>query len=155
MTTDLMDARRIATIRRVYYGSDSDEYRAALGRIAEIEREASRPSPEQVGQIYLSGPMTGYPNSNRSAFFNAEAALYLQGFRDVANPARIEGDDAKPWDWWMRQALEMMLTCQSIVMLPRWIDSRGAMLEHHIARSLDMRVYEWVNGELESEEATQ
>ncbi len=44
MTADLMDARRIATIRRVYYGSDSDEYRAALDHIADIERATRRPS---------------------------------------------------------------------------------------------------------------
>ena len=150
MTTDLMDARRIATIRRVYYGSDSDEYRAALDHIADIERATRRPSPEEVGRIYISGPMTGLPSSNRPAFFNAEAALYIQGFRDVANPARIEGDDVKPWDWWMRHALEMLLACQTIVMLPGWVDSRGAMLEHHIARSLDMRVYEGIGEELES-----
>ncbi len=150
MTADLMDARRIATIRRLYFGSDSEEYHAALDRIAEIEKTSRRPSPEEVGRIYISGAMTGHPDFNRPAFYNAEAALYLQGYRNVANPARIEGDDAKPWDWWMRHALEMLLTCQTIVMLPGWVDSRGAMLEHHIARKLDMRVYEWIGGELES-----
>ena len=153
MTTDLMDARRIATIRRVYYGSDSDEYRAALDHIAEIERATRRPSPEEVGRIYISGAMTGMPDFNRPAFIAVEAALRAQGYTDIANPARIIGHASWKWRDWMRRAVDMLLDgCDTILFIPNREGSRGSRIEEHIADGAEMNKFYWVNGEMDTED---
>ena len=42
----------------------------------------------------------------------------------------------------MRADIAMMMECDEVVMLPCWKDSRGAQIEHRIAKELDMpRVY--------------
>lgn len=87
-------------------------------------------------RIYISGPMTGLPQLNFPAF-NAEAErLRALGFQ-VVNPADLNADGT-PWQQCMRIDLAAMLTCDTIAMLPRWQESRGATLEFVIATELDM-----------------
>lgn len=86
--------------------------------------------------IYIAGPMTGYPEHNYPAF-NAEAfRLRSLGF-EVLNPA--EGPAQDSWAAYMRQALRMVLGATHLVLLPGWLTSRGANLEHQVATELGMR----------------
>lgn len=101
--------------------------------------------------FYLSGPMTGLADLNKAAFFEAEERLTTLGYR-VANPARMQGPEDASWEWWMRCALTQLLTCQAIVMLPGWENSRGAKLELFIAEQLGIAVYFWLDGRLVSSE---
>ena len=39
---------------------------------------------------YISGPMTGYPNDNHEAFYEAERWLTVMGWDPVINPARFD-----------------------------------------------------------------
>ncbi len=102
--------------------------------------------------MYISGPMTGLPGYNRAAFFAAEKRLAALGYVPI-NPAHIEGPKDAPWAFWMRRALTYLLTCQCIVMLPGWRDSRGAQLEKLVAEALGMTVYYWRDDELLQEDA--
>lgn len=89
---------------------------------------------------YIAGPMTGYPEFNYPAFFKAEKALRLGGF-DPINPAREEGrEHCKSWLDFMRASLLDIAACDGIATLTGWGESRGAALEVHIARSLDLPV---------------
>lgn len=90
-------------------------------------------------RIYLAGPMTGLPNYNYEAF-NAEAArLRALGYH-VENPAENVHPVDQTWAGYMRVALQQMLTCRAVVLLPNWHLSRGANLENHIATQLGMAV---------------
>jgi hypothetical protein len=90
-----------------------------------------------IKRIYLSGKMTGLPEFNYPAF-NAEAArLRALGF-DIENPA--ENPEQDTYDGYMRQALRQMLTCDTIAMLPGWINSNGAMMERDIAQKVGMTI---------------
>lgn len=86
--------------------------------------------------IYLAGPMSGLPDSNYPAFNSEAARLREKGF-DVRNPA--EGPECFSWADYMRNALIMMMQCDTIRLLPNWTSSKGALLEAHIAEQLGMK----------------
>lgn len=92
--------------------------------------------------IYISGPMTGYPDFNRDLFNRVALELRSQGCT-VLNPAEIQGHD--DWDWsdWMREAIKMLLFARSVVLLPDWNSSRGASLEYEIAFNLGLEIDTW------------
>lgn len=89
-------------------------------------------------KIYISGPMTGYPDNNYPAFEYA-----LQQFAgDAISPHNIHEDATDlSWAGYMRRDIAAMMKCDSIVMLAGWERSRGAHLEHDLAVSLEFTVY--------------
>lgn len=90
--------------------------------------------------IYIAGPMSGYPDLNYPAFHRAAADLRAQGYV-VVNPAdHHDHETEQPWEWYIRKGLAALLTCDAIVLLPGWQNSRGARLERHVAEVLGMRI---------------
>ena len=88
-------------------------------------------------RVYIAGPMTGLPQYNYPLFDAVEQALTQAG-HSVFNPAaigRVHGF-AKPYGFYLRESLQMMLECNAIAMLPGWKQSRGASLEYTIATAL-------------------
>ena len=103
-------------------------------------------------QIYIAGPMSGYPEFNFPAFFTAQYTLEKQGWK-VWNPAEkeSEGDvekdvsfstgDAKVlvsngWDYKVAIAwdLDKVINSDGIYMLQGWEFSPGASAEHAVAK---------------------
>lgn len=91
--------------------------------------------------LYLSGPMSGYPNFNREAFYEAERRLVDVGYQ-VVSPARlrVHATGEPTWLDWMRPALQMMLEADAVAMLPGWEESRGANVELKLATQLGIEV---------------
>lgn len=96
--------------------------------------------------IYLSGPMTGYPESNYPAFRAAARQLREMGHR-VYNPAEFphDGDEAS---FPLRRAFAaycafICLEADTIVALPGWEKSRGATAELALARVCGLDVAEF------------
>jgi hypothetical protein len=84
--------------------------------------------------------MTGYPGFNYPAFFRAAEALAALGIESI-NPARAEGrEGCKTWQDFMRLGLIDVANSDGVALLPGWQDSRGAALEAHVARSIDLPV---------------
>jgi len=97
-------------------------------------------------KIYIAGPMSNLPDFNYAEFQRAANVLSLAGY-EVLNPADIDkvfdinpGTDPQTWQWYMRKAIGMVLEAEELVLLPGWQRSKGATLEHHIARQLQMPV---------------
>lgn len=104
-------------------------------------------------RIYLAGPMTGLPQQNFPAFHREAAHLRAEG-HEVVNPAEINGgaDElvatanmtpeqlAEHWRQCLRNDIPALLGCDAIYLLPGWERSKGASLEHYIARQMDMQV---------------
>lgn len=90
-------------------------------------------------KTYISGPMTGLPGMNFSAFHEAAARLRAQGI-DVVNPAEFGEEPGKEWSDYMRKDILALMDCDRIYMLPGWTGSKGARLELHIARALGFEV---------------
>jgi len=100
--------------------------------------------------IYLSGPMTGLPDHNYPAFRAAAERLRAQGTKVISPhelPANCPGcsDEAMPHSWanHMRADLAALLTCDVIMLLPGWEQSRGAQLEKTVAEAVNMMVVDY------------
>lgn len=90
---------------------------------------------------YLSGPMTGLPDNNQAAFAAVADAMRAAGF-DVVNPGEVKLAGNPTWLDFMRADLVLLLECGGIVMLPGWERSKGARIEHDLARGLGFWVME-------------
>ena len=88
---------------------------------------------------YLAGPMTGFAKFNHPAFHAAEKHLRGLGCH-IVNPAKNGLPIGAPWETHMRRDIQMMMECDTIILLPGWEDSRGACIESDLARSLGMAV---------------
>lgn len=91
--------------------------------------------------IYISGPMTGYPEYNLPAFGVAWGLLADKGL-DATNPGRAGVIPGYTWRDYMREALRDLLECNAMAMLPGWSLSKGAVLEHQVGKSLGMDIRE-------------
>lgn len=90
-------------------------------------------------RIYLAGPMTGLPEFNYPAFHAEAARLRALGYH-VENPAENDHPPCGSWQGYMRQAIRQMLTCDTIALLPGWVDSRGATLERYVGQQAGLRI---------------
>lgn len=108
-------------------------------------------------QLYCAGPMSGYAEFNFPAFFAAQKKYEDLGYK-VWNPAAKDMEDAVHKDksfetgddktlmesgWSFEEAFlwDVTKVCQSrtIVMLPGWEFSHGAVAEHAVAVSMKKR----------------
>lgn len=101
------------------------------------------PAEQLRDPIYVAGPMTDLPDKNIPEFNRVADELRSMNYR-VENPASLDGvDPDATWQWIMRRGIEMLMRCNTVVLLPGWQRSRGATMEADIARTLGMDVYEW------------
>jgi nucleoside 2-deoxyribosyltransferase len=99
-------------------------------------------------KLYVSGPMTGYEDLNRPAFYAGAKTLRELGF-EVVSPAEIA--DGETWDDCLKADIAQMVTCDAVVTLYGWQASRGARMETAVAILLGIPVVpieEAINGNL-------
>lgn len=88
--------------------------------------------------LYICGPMTGLPGLNFDAFFEADKLLQDAGY-ETLNPADRAGRTVgMPWEWYLRRCLKDVADADGLALLAGWQGSKGAQLEHHVARELRM-----------------
>jgi hypothetical protein len=92
-----------------------------------------------VSKIYIAGPITGI-DDYAIRFAQVEQVIEYEGHRAV-NPAVLGSGGGRPWSWYMRRALTLMLTCDAVCMLERWEESRGSTFEHYTAVTCGMPVF--------------
>lgn len=103
-------------------------------------------SDEKPKVIYLSGPMTGYPESNYPEFNRVTATLRGAGHR-VYSPSEY-GYDGPESTFPIREAFAeycrfICLEADTIVMLPGWEQSSGACVENALAKRVGIRIEVW------------
>lgn len=89
-------------------------------------------------KLYLSGPMSGLPQSNYPAFHAEAERLRALGYH-VENPAENDPPACGSWEGYMRKAIAQLITCDVIALLPGWSDSRGSLIERQLAVTLGMQ----------------
>lgn len=99
--------------------------------------------------IYLSGPMTGYPEYN-FPLFNSTAKWLRESGHRVYNPAEFPNNWTEKAD--VRKAFAsycafICLEATAIVMLPGWTASKGAVIELGLAEKCKLRVYRFIPDE--------
>lgn len=92
--------------------------------------------------VYISGPMTGYPDYNHPAFMVAEAALRELG-HEVINPAITGEEDTAGlqmvgWHDYMASALNRIRAATAICYLPGHEESYGARIEELVAMKMGL-----------------
>jgi hypothetical protein len=92
-------------------------------------------------RIYISGKITGLDiNIAKDIFDTACFILWNQGYNPI-NPMTLNHHSHdQSWSSFMRVDIKALCECEAIYMLPNWKDSKGAILEHHIAESLGMEI---------------
>lgn len=103
----------------------------------------SRPQPNTT--CYISGPVTGIKDFNRPQFLLAQRMLLSAGC-SVFNPVHIDWPidplkDEALWQYFMHYCVQAIPSCDSLLMLPDWQNSKGAKEEHRIAKMLGLAIY--------------
>lgn len=94
-------------------------------------------------RVYVSGPMTGIPEWNHPAFDKVTNYLRSIG-EDVCNPAEFfDRNTELTRAEYIRESIERLLECSSVVTLPGWEFSDGACLEVQIAKELGYKIIHW------------
>jgi hypothetical protein len=103
--------------------------------------------PDKITELYVAGPMSGYPECNYPAFNEAARRLREVGY-GVANPAEVHIYKPHHYNDLIREDIRVMLECQAVATLENWWESVGARNEVQIAGVLKMPVRtvdEWVS----------
>jgi len=89
--------------------------------------------------VYILGPMTGLPDCNFLAFFEAERILSQKGYCPI-NPARnVIGLTRKDY---MQIDLQYIFASDSVYRLKGWEKSPGARVENALAEYLELNIYD-------------
>lgn len=113
-----------------------------------------------VNGIYIAGPMSGLPEFNHPAFFEAEKFLRSMGWENIGNPAAWDKTDLAPgtlpatgdfeaavangFDLRKTFLKDLTYLCQeatAIYLLHGWEGSSGARAEQGVARMLRLNHY--------------
>lgn len=95
-------------------------------------------------KIYIAGPISGLDYEKAKANFEtAEEFLRILGYEPV-NPMKengLDGDgEEHPWVEYMKRDIPLLMNCEGIYLLFGWWNSRGANVEHRLARDLGFKV---------------
>ncbi len=95
--------------------------------------------------IYIAGPVSGQPDLNRAAFYEADKALKKLGFI-TRNPHEFCADirAAEPEDpAYYRRGIEVLVRdCTDVILLPDWQYSVGATMERNVANACCIQTFE-------------
>lgn len=112
-------------------------------------------------KIYIAGPMTGHPDWNFPAFFEAEEQLLALGY-EVINPAHNDGPTVElalesagsperpnhTWAYYMKRDLPHVLEVDMLCVLPGWQKSKGASLEVAVSKAIGLPLMILKDGKL-------
>lgn len=88
---------------------------------------------KKMSKVFISGPMSGYPDYNSEAFYEAERMLKEKGY-SVFNPAWMKFDNQWKHSEIMAIDIPALGQCDLIYQLPGWSWSKGACMEYEYAK---------------------
>lgn len=94
-----------------------------------------------MNKAYISGKISGLPIEEATANFEAAEKIVSDMGYEPVNPMKlVPYDPALTWEDYMVADIRALFGCQVIVMLPNWLDSRGARIERAIAFEMGINV---------------
>jgi len=91
-------------------------------------------------KVYISGPMTGYPDYNRPAFHERAEKIRALGHIPL-NPASLDLGPGATWKQYMREDIKMLMGADAIDRLGGWNVSPGATFENMVAETVGIPVF--------------
>jgi len=88
--------------------------------------------------IYIAGAVTGttdYIERFEDAAYQAVLLKYLP-----INPIELPHNHDKSWESYMKETIIAMMRCEAIFMMKGWRQSKGATIEHHLAKKLNYTI---------------
>jgi len=101
--------------------------------------------PTKKPKIYLSGKITGLPDLVPELLFEEAEydvrAMYKHTQVIIVNPIKIKHKPKSTWEDFMAKDIEALLYCDEIFMLTNWRKSKGAKIEHFIAKQMNKPIH--------------
>lgn len=96
--------------------------------------------------IYISGPISGQPDLNQSAFYKMQEELNALGFH-TKNPHEFclhirSADPADPR--YYAEGVRQLTHCTDIIFLEGWQYSAGAQVERKVAQLLKLGIHDTI-----------
>lgn len=89
---------------------------------------------------YIAGPITGHKKEiYQERFKQAKGEVTLLGYTPVV-PIELPHQNAQEWSDYMRTDIKALMDCQSIYMLREWFSSKGARIEHELAKQIGLKI---------------
>jgi hypothetical protein len=93
-------------------------------------------------RVYISGKITGLTKEDVDALFGAVEKKLHDNNHEAVNPLKvIPGHPDTTWEQYMLADIAALFECEAILMLPNWTDSKGARIEHAIAKEMGIPVF--------------
>jgi len=92
----------------------------------------------QVETLYIAGPMSGISGFNYPAFKRAQSLLHNHGYEVESPHVNGQGHAHREYEWYIKQGLKQLITCDGVALLDGWEGSRGVRFELYVARFLKM-----------------
>lgn len=83
-------------------------------------------------KVYVSGPITGYPDHNKPAFDKATAELRAEGY-EVVNVFELHGSTERHWVDYIALDILELERCDAVYFLDGWEKSYGSIVEMVVA----------------------
>lgn len=93
-------------------------------------------------KIYISGAITDMPNGNKFEFEKYENKFRVLGLEPI-NPHKLHTEEQIEkftWHDFMKSDIKALVDCDIVAVINGWQKSKGANLEVHIARHLEIPI---------------
>lgn len=94
-------------------------------------------------KVYIAGRITGMEEKAFSIFENAEKYISnneLLCSLEIVNPMKLPHNHDRTWASYMKECIKNLCDCDYIFMLSNWKESKGAIIEHDIAKNLQINI---------------
>jgi len=123
--------------RYTYVDEDTEERITHIFKCSNCKQPIDDTFVSIEKRVYISGKITGLYNAEK-LFEIAEKEINNFGF-DAVNPMKLKHVN-KNWSDCVKKDIIELCRCDTIYMLSNWKGSKGAILEHHIAKELKMEI---------------
>ena len=98
-------------------------------------------------KIYISGKITDTDIEQTREKFRAACDFLREMGQDPINPLENGLPFDSPWEQHILRDIELLMGCGGIFLLPDWVESRGARIEHAVAKEMGLLILSMSAGE--------
>ena len=100
-------------------------------------------------KIYIAGPITGREKEAEIQFKQtADQLRDAYPNTTIINPMALDHNHDKEWASYMSVCIKELITCDTIYLLPDWLNSAGTIIEVLIAWRMGITTIDSINGEV-------